>query len=131
MACLIRGPDGEKIGEVMKAEWKVYRVEHIEGEASAAEKVLSLERFHCCMGHIPSKWLNLLSKTNISLEYTPADHKLFCKSCIYAKARRKLVLNIHKDKRAIEFGGEVHSDLCEKSPVESKGGKLFFFFLEC
>ena len=30
--CLIRGPDGEDIGEVLRASRKVYRVEHSEGE---------------------------------------------------------------------------------------------------
>ena len=50
--CLIHGPDGKNIWEVLKALRKVYRVEHVEGEASAAEKVLTLECFHHCMGHI-------------------------------------------------------------------------------
>ena len=113
-------------------EWgeKVYRVEHIEGEASVAEKVLMLERFHRCMGHISFQTAKQLIKnkyiTGIRLEYTPADHKIFCESCIYAKATRKSVPDIHEGNRAVEFGGEVHLDLWGKSPVESKSGKLYY-----
>ena len=94
---------------------KVYRVEHIEGEASVAEKVLTLEHFHCCMGHISFQTAKQLVKnkyiTGIRLEYTPTDHKIFCESCVYAKATRKLVPDICEGNRAVEFGGEVHLDL--------------------
>jgi hypothetical protein len=128
--CLIRGPDGEKVGEVKRAERKVYRVEHVEGEANAAEKVLSLERFHRCMGHVSFQTAKSLVKnkyiTGVRLEYTPSDHKIFCESCVYAKATRKHIPDVREGKRAVEFGGEVHSDLWRKSPVESKGGKLYY-----
>ena len=128
--CVIRGPDGEKVGEVMKVERKVYRVEHREGEVNAAEKVLSLEHFHRCMGHISFQTTKSLIKnkhiTGVQLEYTPSDHKIFCESCVYAKATRKAVPDIREGERAVEFGGEVHSDLWGKSPVESKGGKFYY-----
>ena len=79
--CLIQGPDGEKVGEVLRASRKVYRVKHVEGEASAAEKVLSLERFHHCMGHISFQMAKQLVKdkyiTGVQLEYTPSDHNFF------------------------------------------------------
>ena len=75
--CLIHGPDGEKVGEVKRAERKVYRVEHVEGEANAAEKVLSLECFHHCMGHVSFQTTKSLIKnkyiTGVQLEYTPSD----------------------------------------------------------
>ena len=93
-------------------------------------KVLSLDRFHLCMGHISFQNARSLVKnkyiTGVRLEYTPSTQKLFCESCVYAKAARKSVPNIREGKRASEFGGEVHSDLWGKSPVESKGGKLYY-----
>jgi len=89
----------------LRGDKKVYRVEHVEGEASAAEKVLTLERFHRCMGHISFQ--------------AASDHKIFCESCVYAKATRKSVPDVREGKRAVDFGGEVHSDLWGKSPVES------------
>ena len=128
--CLIRGPDGEKVGEVLRASRKVYRVEHSEGEANVAVKVLTLDRFHRCMGHISFQNAKSLVKnkyiTGVRLEYTPSNQKLFCESCVYAKATRKSVPSVREGERASEFGGEVHSDLWGKSPVESKGGKLYY-----
>jgi hypothetical protein len=113
--CVIRGPDGKKIGEVLRALRKVYRVEHFEGEAGVVEKVLSLDRFHRCMGHISFQTTKTLVKnkliTGVQLEYTPSSQELFCESCVYAKATRKSVPKIREGKRATDFGGEVHSDL--------------------
>jgi hypothetical protein len=113
--CVIRGPDGEKIGEVVKGSKKVYRVEHVEGEANAAEKVLTLERFHRCMGHISFQTAKTLVKnkyiTGVRLEYTPSDHKMFCESCIYAKATRKSVPDVREGERAVEIGGEILSNV--------------------
>jgi hypothetical protein len=64
--------------------------------------------------------------TRVRLKYTPSDQKLFCESCVYAKATRQSVPKIREGERAAEFGGEVHSDLWGKSPVESKGGKVYY-----
>ena len=128
--CIIRGPDGEKVGEVLRALRKVYRVEHVVGEAGTSKKVLSLDRFHRCMGHISFETAKTLINnklvTGVRLEYTPSSQKLFCESCIYAKATRKSVPKAREGESASELGGEVHSDLWGKSPVESKGGKLYY-----
>lgn len=105
--CLIRGPDGEKIGEVSRASRKVYRVEHSEGEASVAEKVLMLDHFHRCMGHISFQAAKMLVKnkyiTGVRLEYTPSDHKIFCESCVYAKATRKSVPDVREGQTSANF----------------------------
>ena len=128
--CVIQGPDGKKVGEVLRASWKVYRVEHVDGEAGTAEKVLLLDRFHHCMGHISFKTAKTLVKnkliTGVQLEYTPSSQKLFCKSCVYAKATQKSVPKAQEGEWASKVGGEVHSDLWGKSPVESKGRKLYY-----
>ena len=114
---------------MLKALRKVYRVEHIEGEASAAEKVMTLECFHHCMGHISFQTAKQLVKNKyimgIRLECTPADHKSFASHAFMQKLR-KSVPDIHEGNRAVEFGGEVHSDLWGKSPVESKSRKLYY-----
>ena len=56
----------------------------------------------------------------------PYGKLFFCSSCVYAKATQKQVPKVREGERAKEFGGEVHSDLWGKLPVESKGGKNYY-----
>jgi hypothetical protein len=58
--------------------------------------------------------------------YTASDHKIFCESCIYAKATWKCVPDSRVGGWAMEFGGEVHSDVWGKSPVVSKSGNIYW-----
>ena len=44
--CVLHGPDGGKIGEVLRKSSRIYKVEHEEEVASAAEEKLTLEQFH-------------------------------------------------------------------------------------
>ena len=123
--CVLRGPDGEKIGEVQRTGRKAYKVEHEEEMASAAEETLTLEQLHRRMGHASIQVIRDLIKngmvTGIRLEYSPTGTPFFCEACIYGKATRKSVPKIREGERATVFGGEVHSDLWGKSSVESKG----------
>jgi len=121
--CVIRGPDNVKIGKVLRKSTKIYKVDHDEDVASAAEEKLTLEQFHRWMGHISMDVTRKLVKdgmiTGIRLEYTPIGNTFFCSSCVYAKATWKSVPKMREGQRAEAFGGEVHSDLWGKSPVES------------
>jgi len=127
--CVLRGPDGVKIGEVQRTTRKAYKVEHEEGMANAAEETLTLEQLHCRMGHASIQVIRDLIRhgmvTGLRLEYTPTGTPFFCESCVYGKATRKSVPKIREGERATVFGGEIHSDLWGKSPVESKGGKNY------
>jgi hypothetical protein len=49
--CVLRGPDGEKIGEVQRTGRKAYKVDHEEEMVNAAEETLTLEQLHRHMGH--------------------------------------------------------------------------------
>jgi hypothetical protein len=87
--CVLRGPDGERIGEVARGMQRVYKVEHEDGIPNAAVEVLTLDQLHRRLGH-PSIQVarNLLKSkmvTGIRLEYTPDDVPFFCESCVYAK----------------------------------------------
>ena len=44
--CVLHGLDGAKIGEVSRKSSRIYKVEHEEEVASAAEEKLTLEQFH-------------------------------------------------------------------------------------
>jgi hypothetical protein len=127
--CTLRGVDDVEIGAVLRTSTRVYKVEHEEGVASAAEERLTLEKFHRRMGHISPDVARKLIKDNmvtgVRLEYAPSKN-FFCASCVYAKATRKSVPKVREGERADVFGKEVHSDLWGKAPVESKGGKKYY-----
>ena len=81
------------------------------------------------MGHISLDATRKLLKdkmiTGVRLEYLPTKN-FFCASCVYAKATLKPAPTVRERDRAEVFGGEVHSDLWGKAPVESKGGKKYY-----
>ena len=52
--------------------------------------------------------------------------EFFCESCVYAKATHKPVVKARKGECAMEFGGEVHSDLWGPVLVATKGGKCYY-----
>ena len=64
--------------------------------------------------------------TGVFLDLTQPVKPFFCESCIYAKLNRKPIVKVREGDRATEFGGEVHTDLWEPAPVESKGGKHYY-----
>ena len=82
------------------------------------------------MGHISAaNARRLVSQglvTGVSLDLTDPVSPFFCESCVYAKLSRKPVSKVREGERATEFGGEVHSDLQGRAPVESKGGKKYY-----
>ena len=127
--CTLKGEDGVEIGAVPRTSTRVYKVEHEEAVASAAEERLTLDQFHRRMGHISIDVARKLIKDNmvagVRLEYTPSKN-FFCASCVYAKATRKSVPKLREGERADVFGGEIHSDLWGKAPVESRGGKKYY-----
>ena len=127
--CVLLGPDGEKLGEVMKTEQKTCRVEHEEEMANVVEEALTLDQLHRRMGHTSIQVIrDLIAQSmvvGIRLKYTPTGTPFFCESCIYGKATRKSIPKIHKGECTTIFGGEIHSDLWGKSPVKLKGGKNY------
>lgn len=94
--CTIQGPDGSHIGAIPKTKG-LYCVVHDQLEqANSADEELSLDQFHCRMGHISAGVACKLVKkgfvTGVHLELTPTGDSFFCESCIYAKATRKPIL---------------------------------------
>jgi len=79
------------------------------------------------MGHISIDDTRKLVKdglvTGVQLEYMPIGNSFFGSLCVYAKATWKSVPKKREGQRAEDFGGEVHSDLWRKFPVESQGRK--------
>jgi hypothetical protein len=129
--CVLKGPDDELLGEVLKSSQGVYKIDHIRF-ANVAERALTLHQLHRRLGHPSIPVVRELLKDKlvkgIRLEYTPQsdDVPFFCESCVYGKAIRKAVSKLREGARATVFGGEIHSDLWGKAPVRSRGGKWFW-----
>jgi Pol polyprotein/gag-pre-integrase-like protein len=127
--CIVRGEDDVEVGVVPRMSTRIYKVEHVEAVANAAEERLTLDKFHRRMGHVSLDVARKLLKdkmvTRVRLEYSPTKN-YFCASCVYAKSTRKPAPKVRESDRAEVFGGEVHSDLWGKAPVESKGKKLYY-----
>ena len=128
--CVLHGPDGAKVGEVLRNSSKIYKVEHEVGEAGVVEEKLSLDQFHQQMGHVLPGVARELVKdgmvVGVQLEYMPYGKPFFCSSCMCMKVTRKLVPKIREGERAKEFGGEVHLDLWGNLLVESQRGKSYY-----
>lgn len=43
---VLHGPDGARIGEVLRRSLRIYKVEHEDGLAGVVEEKLTLEQFH-------------------------------------------------------------------------------------
>ena len=112
--CVLKGKDDKEIGLVPRTLTRVYKVEHEEAVASAAEEQLTLEKFHWRMGHILLDAAQKLLKDNmvsgVKLEYLPMKN-FFCPFCVYAKATWKSIPKMREGERVAVFGGEVHTDL--------------------
>jgi hypothetical protein len=63
--------------------------------------------------------------TGIRLKDSP---ELFthCSSCVYAKAQRQPIPDVHKGPRATEYGAEVHSDVWGPSKVATLAGCRYY-----
>ena len=128
--CVLRGPEGECVGQVPKNPKGLYRVEHEADSANAATEAITINQFHRRMGHISpliaKKLIDNKLIMGVHLAETPSGDPFFCESCVYAKATRKLVAKEREGNRAEDFGAEVHSDLWGPAPVATKGGKRYY-----
>lgn len=116
--CSICGLDGEPVGEIPKSRglknsaWEGWRRQR-------SQENTYLELATLLLGaYIPKAAQKLVKNGFISslrLESNP-DAGLFCESCVYAKATRKIVPKAREGERAKEFDGEVHSDILQPLP---------------
>ena len=128
--CSIKGPDGKHVSAVPKTKG-LYHVAHNEPEtAHVVDEKLTLNQFHCHMGHIllgvTHHLVNNSFVTSVCQEPKSSGEPFFCESCMYAKATRKPVPKACKGKHATKFGDEVYSDLWGLAPVEMKGGRKYY-----
>ncbi|KAG5717100.1 hypothetical protein E4T56_gene7174 [Termitomyces sp. T112] len=131
--CIIKGQDGTLVGEVLKDDGGLYCLRHHSGKASAAEEVISLDQFHCQMGHIsPEVAQKLITKgfvTGVHLK-SSNEKDFFSKSCVYAKSTQRAVAKVCQGEQAKEFAEEIHSNIWGPAPVQTISGLEDGSFLE-
>jgi hypothetical protein len=88
-----------------------------------AAKAMSIEEFHCRMGHIlPEVMRHLVFEGAIKgIEIDKLTQLQSCNSWEYAKATGKPIRMVHKMLHATEFGKEINLDLWGPSPVQTPG----------
>ena len=130
--CIIRGPDDECVGRILKNKRGLYKVEHeldIE-QANAVNESLTVQQLYRRLGHISPVIAKKLIKdklvTGVRLALVSSGDPFFCESCVYAKATRKSVPKEAEGNRAKVFAEEVHSDLWGPAPVKTKGKKCYY-----
>jgi hypothetical protein len=94
--CIICGPDGEQVGEVVKNHCSLYRVQHKPDETNVAVEAISLDKFHRRMGHITPNVAKKLTEssfvTGVCLKTSSSGDPVFCESCVckgHPKAREQ------------------------------------------
>ena len=103
--CTIKGPDSRHIGTIPKTKG-LYQMAHNEPEtAHTAVEELTLEQFHCQMGHISvGVTCHLVHNgfiTGVRLESSSSENPFFCKSCVYAKATWKTIPKACEDRKSV------------------------------
>ena len=127
--CTIKGPNGEHMGAMPKTKG-LYHVAHDECKtAHAADEELTLDQFHCCMGHILAGVAYCLVDngfvTGVHLEPKSSGEPFFYGLCVYAKVTRKPVPKACEGEDAMKFDNKIYSDLWGPAPVETKGGRKY------
>ena len=128
--CAICGPNGEQVGKILKTSRGLYKSKHEKAEeANLANGTITLDKLHRCLGHIsPKSALKLVENgfiTGLKLEHT-SNTDIFCEYCVYAKATCKSIPKAREGEHAMEFGGEIHSNMWGPAPVKTKGGKCYY-----
>ena len=127
--CEIRAPDGCLIGKIPKSGG-VYRSPHISlvSTALAGIRQVSLDELHRRMGHIDVRAMRDLVKHGAidGIVLTGNIKDFECCVCKIAKACHKSVPKIREGERAVEFGGEIHSDLWGPACKATFGGQLYY-----
>ncbi|OAX30987.1 hypothetical protein K503DRAFT_672526, partial [Rhizopogon vinicolor AM-OR11-026] len=81
---------------------------------------ITIMELHRHMGHIAPSVACCLAENGlvpgIKVDLSSGE-KVFCESCMYAKATRKPIAKEQEGEHAKDFAGEVHSDLWGPAPV--------------
>jgi hypothetical protein len=121
--------DGHQIEYIPKSGG-VYRSTHQSSGnmALAGVQWVSLQELHNRLGHIGTQSLKNLICDGIidGIILTDNSDNFECRPCILGKTQRKSVPKIREGERAVEFGGEIHSDLWGPVRTATFGGRRYY-----
>jgi hypothetical protein len=127
--CEIRTSDGHQIRYIPKSGG-VYRSAHQSSRNTALAGVqqVSLQELHNQLGHIGTQTLKNLICNGIidGIILTDNLDDFECRPCILGKTQRKSVPKICEGERAVEFSGEIHSDLWGPARTTTFGSQRYY-----
>ncbi|KZV78279.1 hypothetical protein EXIGLDRAFT_579326, partial [Exidia glandulosa HHB12029] len=127
--CRITAPDGQTVGEVLRTQKGLYRVDRDTDTANAAVESVTAQEMHRLLGHcspeVAQRMLTSGMATGLRLEFRD-DKPFFCDACTYAKATTKKISRVRQTERATAFGEKVHADVWGPAPTQSLGGNRYF-----
>ena len=122
----IFSPEQKLIAHIPQTLCSLYQVSH-EEEVHTVE-VVSMMELHQCMGHIaPTSAHKLVEEglvTGIALD--PASLEEHCPSCVYAHLLHQSILKVCVSEQALNFGGEMHTNVWGPTTILTCGGCQFF-----
>ena len=128
--CTIRDPHRTLVSSI-PLMYGLYKVQHQvrpNESANVAQPTLSLNQFHCHMGHISPTVAKCLVKENIitGLKLDMSSESMFCMACAKAKPTQVPVPKEWSSPRATKLGDKVHLDIWGPSTPESYNGHKYF-----
>ncbi|KZV80781.1 hypothetical protein EXIGLDRAFT_569675, partial [Exidia glandulosa HHB12029] len=127
--CRITAPDGQTVGEVLRTQKGLYRVDRDADTANAAVESVTAQEMHRLLGHcspeVAQRMLTSGMATGLRLEFRD-DKPFFCDACTYAKATTKKISRVRQTERATAFGEKIHADVWGPAPTQSLGGNRYF-----
>lgn len=125
--CCFRDPKGQQIANIARSPTGLYQVQRSIASANATQ-VMSLDEFHCRMGHLSidatKKLVNDGMVEGIEIDDTPEADS--CSACMEAKMTHVPFPKHRSSPCADSYGQLVHSDLCGPLPCPTISGKEYF-----
>ena len=122
--CKITNKQGTVVGKIPTNN---NGVEHVRVASASTDEVIDIRTLHRRLGHVAASTIRVLVRSQAIQGISLIDdgQPLYCESCEYAKATRKVIEKERQGAQASAFGIEIHTDLWT-SPSPSLGGRKYY-----
>jgi hypothetical protein len=127
-ACKITSPRGKVVGTIPSNGNGLYRVEHVHAASPVTNEAIDIRTLHRRLGHVAAETIRALVRSHAIQGISLIDdgQKVYCESCEYAKATRKVIKKEREGAIAEAFGDEIHTDVWGPSPLQTIGGRKYY-----